>query len=136
MTAGKTHDQITWALSGFLIGGYALAGYYAFAAAGGALVGLWLSPDLDCVHSQAKRRWRSLGLGWLWYPYRQIVPRHRHPLSHLPILGTAGRLVYLGWPLLVWGDPAWLIWWTWAVAATVGLAVADLGHWVADGCPL
>jgi uncharacterized metal-binding protein len=54
--------------------------------------GLWLSPDLD-IRSNAVRRWGPLAA--LWWPYRRCL-RHRSLLSHGPLLGTAGRLVYLG----------------------------------------
>ncbi|MEO1399640.1 MAG: DUF2227 family putative metal-binding protein [Cyanobacteria bacterium J06635_1] len=135
MTTGLNHDRITIALSAGLTGSALAVGPYALAAAGGALAGLWLSPDLDLPKCRARRRWRNIGLGWLWWPYDKLLP-HRSPWSHWPIVGTAGRLLYLGWPLLGWGDPVWLIWWPWFAAAAVGLAVADVGHWVADGCPI
>ena len=53
--------------------------------------GLWLSPDLD-TRSNPTRRWGPLRL--LWWPYRRLL-RHRSLLSHSPLLGTAGRLLYL-----------------------------------------
>jgi len=49
--------------------------------------------------SLVARMWRIF-----WYPYaRWLIPRHRHPLSHLPVLGTALRLAYLCLvPALAW----------------------------------
>lgn len=53
--------------------------------------GLLLSPDLD-TRSNATRRWGPLRL--LWWPYRRLLS-HRSLVSHTPLLGTAGRLLYL-----------------------------------------
>ena len=53
--------------------------------------GLWLSPDLD-TRSNALRRWGALG--FLWWPYRLLVP-HRSLWSHGPLLGTTARLAVL-----------------------------------------
>ena len=56
--------------------------------------GLWLSPDLD-TRSNALNRWGPLG--FLWWPYRRLIP-HRSLWSHGPLIGTALRLiVLLGW---------------------------------------
>jgi len=55
------------------------------------LGGLWLSPDLD-TRSNPTRRWGPLRL--VWWPYRRLL-RHRSLLSHSPLLGSAGRLLYL-----------------------------------------
>ena len=60
--------------------------------------GLWLSPDLD-TRSNALRRWGALG--FLWWPYRLLIP-HRSLWSHGPLLGTTARLaVLLTWCLIV-----------------------------------
>ena len=60
--------------------------------------GLWLSPDLD-TRSNALRRWGALG--FLWWPYRLLIP-HRSLWSHGPLLGTTARLaVLLTWCLVV-----------------------------------
>lgn len=63
-----------------------------------------LSPDVD-TKSSPWRRWGPLRL--IWVPY-QRMGKHRG-FSHLPILGTLSRVVYLLVPLLlVWclGSPA------------------------------
>jgi uncharacterized metal-binding protein len=99
MASGQHHDRATCLLAlpfGLLWwpwlgpGGSALAG---LAFLGG---GLWLSPDLD-THSNPTRRWGPLRL--LWWPYRRLLA-HRSLLSHSPLLGTAGRLLYLAALLL------------------------------------
>lgn len=82
-------------------------------------------------------------LSLIFWPYAVVIP-HRHWLSHLPIVGTAGRLAYilfLAWEVaLITGQIDWLLWvlsrvtWYWPVL--VGLEVVATLHWVADGCPL
>ncbi|WP_370455492.1 DUF2227 family putative metal-binding protein [Synechococcus sp. RSCCF101] len=82
--------------------------------------GLWLSPDLD-TRSRALRRWGPLG--WIWWPYRRLLP-HRSPISHAPLLGTAGRLLLL----IVWCGAAA------ALLEGLGLApglMARLAGWAA-----
>lgn len=102
MSSGKQHDKATRKLSLLLLtmaglsypvaGSIALAMLFGWGAAG-AYAGLWVNPDLD-LKGNARARWRKLGLGWLWIPYDRLI-RHRSPLSHGPIIGTAGRLAYL-----------------------------------------
>ena len=70
----------------------------AIAAAGFLFGGLWLSPDLD-TRSRSLQRWGPLG--WLWWPYRRLIP-HRSLWSHGPLIGTASRLLLLlTWTLLL-----------------------------------
>jgi uncharacterized metal-binding protein len=94
MASGRDHDRITWLLSlpfaALWWPGLGLAGVAA-AGLGFLLGGLWLSPDLD-TRSNPTRRWGPLRV--LWWPYRRLLP-HRSPLSHSPLLGSAGRLAYL-----------------------------------------
>lgn len=124
----------------------------AVCAAGGSLLGIALSPDLDqetlnsFEHKLVKY---TLGLGFLWvmiwYPYSRFLP-HRSWLSHVPIIGTCLRLAYLGtvatlglfafrvWPSAVVTIPPELAsGLTWMV---LGLLVSDSIHWVMDGCPM
>lgn len=112
--------------------------------------GLWLSPDLD-IASRPSRRWGPLRL--LWWPYRRYVP-HRSPLSHAPLLGSAGRLAYLGVLLLLfcgllqplgapspqallhsladlWGSHRSLV-----LAGLVGLEASAWLHLIQDGDPM
>jgi uncharacterized metal-binding protein len=94
MASGRRHDQATalLALPFGLLWAPALGPGGAAAAAGAFLVGgLWLSPDLD-LPSRATARWGPLAL--LWWPYRRLL-RHRSLLSHSPLLGSAGRLLWL-----------------------------------------
>lgn len=124
----------------------------ALSAAAGSLLGIALSPDLDqeglnkFEHKLVKY---TLGLGFLWvmvwYPYARFVP-HRGWLSHAPIIGTLGRIIYLS-TILVLGLAAFGLWrgdlllvqdalvppLSWIVA---GLMVSDTIHWIMDGCPL
>ena len=45
-----------------------------------------------------KKRSSRFALRAIWIPYQSLV-RHRSPWSHWPLIGTAGRLAYLGVPL-------------------------------------
>ena len=114
---------------------------------GAAWVGMMLSliihPDLDLAES-----WRPTGLGsrvWrmLWLAYGRQMP-HRGWRSHLPIVGTLGRVAYL----LRLPGPLWVVVsleqlvglptlsWLALTIALAGLMWADTLHWVADACPL
>lgn len=147
MPSGKVHAQCSLVLAaptfGFVAGAtsdYAAAG----ACALGCLLGIMLTPDLDqetlssSEHAFIKY---TLGLGFLWtmlwYPYARLI-KHRSPFSHFPILGTAGRLLYLLLLLLI---PSF---WGWHLIApppeTIrlllfalgGLALSDAAHWLLD----
>jgi uncharacterized metal-binding protein len=94
MASGRSHDRATTGLAlpfGLLC--WPVLGATAALAAGLAFLvgGLWLSPDLD-TRSNASRRWGPLAV--LWWPYRRVLS-HRSALSHTPLLGSAGRLLYL-----------------------------------------
>jgi uncharacterized metal-binding protein len=84
-----------WSLP-FIAGGtlYATArADLAFWVSGGFLVsGLIFGPDLD-LYSFHYKRWGKLR--WLWKPYQKAI-KHRSIWSHGPIIGTVGRIVYLG----------------------------------------
>jgi uncharacterized metal-binding protein len=110
MASGHHH-----AIATVIVGGALSAGLYGVAHcppletilfASGCLTGLVINPDLDIRHfTHAEQVLRASGgpLGgllarlWytLWWPYAHLIPHHRHPLSHFPLLGTAGRLLYL-----------------------------------------
>ena len=70
-----------------------------------------------------------------WFPYAIIIP-HRHGLSHLPGLGTAGRVAYLAvtiWLLVrlsvlppIDRVPEWVF------PIAIGLAVSDFTHFWLD----
>ena len=153
MASGRHHDRATWLLAlpfGLLwwpwqgLLGTAV-GTLAF-----LLGGLLLSPDLD-THSNPTRRWGPLRL--LWWPYRRLL-RHRSLLSHTPLIGTAGRLLYLGglllglcWLLHPVGAPSlgalqersltiWLQQRPLLLTALVGLEASAWLHLLQDGDPI
>jgi uncharacterized metal-binding protein len=153
MASGQQHDRATWILAlpfGLLWGPW--LGLAGVAAAGLAFLigGLWLSPDLD-TRSNPSRRWGPLRL--LWWPYRQLL-RHRSLLSHSPVLGSAGRLLYLaalvglaGWLLQPWGAPSPLqlglglqtLWQQQrglSLAALIGVEASAWLHLIQDGDPM
>lgn len=117
MASGKTHLRVE-AAAGVLLGGVwmaaepvrellsrlapqqALMGF----AAGYVFSMIWLSPDLDLEHCDARRRWGPLGFLWKLYPK---LFSHRG-LSHDLLVGTATRLAYLIAAAAVAGaGPAW-----------------------------
>jgi uncharacterized metal-binding protein len=154
MPSGTTHARATVALA-------AVAGYMAYslghptpevlALSGGALAGVVLTPDLDvdvgCISNRIIRRSGGKVPGKLWAlywrPYGKLMP-HRSNLSHLPVVSTAIRLLYLALlpALLYWlataagfaaGQaitapvlPAWG-WWAFG-----GLVLADTLHYLMD----
>jgi uncharacterized metal-binding protein len=96
MPSGKTHRIVELALLPGLTAGYvvllrpsptelaAFTGTYAFSS-------LFLSPDLDLQHNDARKRWGPLG--FLWVPYAKIF-KHRG-MSHSLVWGPLTRLLYL-----------------------------------------
>lgn len=97
MASGQNHDRAIILTFPFMfLGAVQLtsnAGLSAIMASSYLLGGLYLSPDLDISYSNPSLRWG--GLRKLWSFYRIIVPHHRHPLSHWPIIGSIGRIFYL-----------------------------------------
>ncbi|MGF1480694.1 MAG: metal-binding protein [Cyanophyceae cyanobacterium] len=96
MPSGRTHDRITlWCLPwvvgvAFLLtrsGNLTLIVALAF-----LFSGLMFGPDLD-IYSVQFKRWGVLRL--IWLPYQKLLS-HRSFLSHGLIIGTVGRLLYLG----------------------------------------
>src|ERR671932_924179 len=98
MASGKNHDRSIHFASPLVL----VIGYWQFgelgiiAGASHLLGGLYLSPDLD-LKSLPWKRWGVLR--FIWLPYQKIP--HRHWLSHTPIVGSVGRLLYLG----LWVSP-------------------------------
>jgi uncharacterized metal-binding protein len=153
MASGRSHDRATGLLAlPFGLLWWPLLGVMGTVVASGAFLigGLWLSPDLD-TRSNATRRWGPLRL--LWWPYRRLLP-HRSILSHSPVLGTAGRLLYMGvlvmfisLLLMPYGSPGpdqlinalqqnWLNQRPLIVAALAGLEMSSWLHLLQDGDPL
>ncbi len=153
MPNGRVHAIATTVAAGVLGPAAYFAGHQpagiATALALGCAAGLLITPDLDIRHdTESQYLVRKAGgclvgavWDWFWWPYSHwLIPRHRHPLSHMPLLGTALRVFYFGGlPLLIW----WLLhaaipadipspvipqvtltlWW-----ALAGLAIADTLH--------
>jgi uncharacterized metal-binding protein len=152
MASGRSHDRATSLLAlPFALLCWPVLGSAAALAAGLAFLvgGLWLSPDLD-TRSNATRRWGPLAL--LWWPYRRVLS-HRSALSHTPLLGSAGRLLYLAAALALLsqllqplGTPAaaelaaalgalWRQQRSTLLAALVGLEASAWLHLLQDGDP-
>lgn len=147
MSTGKQHalaSLVTASVTsvlGFLSGEPLLA----VGTAAGAVSGILLSPDLDVdqytYSDYTVRRFAGelAAWGWrlLWFPYRKLIP-HRSWLSHAPLLGTAGRVGYvglfvgflLGWDFTFVRQnlPFWMSW-------LAGLMLADVVHYAMDGLP-
>jgi len=93
--SGRTHDRVTlWSLP--VVAAIAFertrSSNLTLLVAGGFLLGgLMFGPDLD-TYSRQYQRWGILR--WIWLPYQKSI-RHRSPLSHGPLLGTAIRVVYI-----------------------------------------
>jgi len=153
MASGRAHDRATWLLAlPFGLLWWPWLGPAGLATAAGAFLlgGLWLSPDLD-TRSNPTRRWGPLRL--LWWPYRRLL-RHRSLLSHSPLLGTAGRLIYLtglvvmlcllaqplGTPspleLVRQGQVLWRQHQPLLLAGLVGLEASAWLHLIQDGDPM
>lgn len=136
MPSGKTHAVATVLAAGvtgplvYLYTGSGLGASIVFSL--GCVSGLFLSPDLDVrtgslsfsLMRRSLRRLRGAGpvlaflWQWFWQPYARLIPRHRHPLSHFPLLGTAGRLLYL---FLVAGALYWMAQSLWLFAGGIFL---------------
>lgn len=122
MPSGRTHDRLTlWLLPAVAAGSWlisrqsdlslVLSGSYLFA-------GLMFGPDLD-VRSRQSQRWGPLR--WIWTPYQRCL-RHRSWFSHGPILGTLGRVLYLGvWLLLL------------VIVIELAIAIGQGGNWSSLG---
>ena len=140
MASGKNHDKSIYfatPLVGILSGYYLSPMLGLIAASSHLLGGLYLSPDLD-LKSLPWKRWGILR--FLWLPYQRIP--HRHWLSHAPIVGSIGRLLYLG----LWVSPVAIaflralpplqmgreFWYT-VAAVLVGVEVSALNHLLLDG---
>jgi uncharacterized metal-binding protein len=114
LPSGRTHDRVTLWSSPIIAGGtlyLTKRADLAFWVSGGFLVsGLIFGPDLD-LYSFHYKRWGIFR--YLWRPYQQAI-KHRSIWSHGPIVGTIGRILYLGLWLglvgLLWLGISQLIW--------------------------
>jgi uncharacterized metal-binding protein len=119
----------------------------AGAALFGCLAGLVIDPDLDqeSMTTASEHRMRKLlshiplvGLflwgAWMgWWSIYAAFHKHRG-MSHWPILGTFVRVLWLSplWYLLYHGNVIQQIPPVMLIAAFVGLAISDYGHWLRD----
>ena len=165
MADGKTHALGTQTLAVLLFAAEATNGklnrydlrttlIYSAVLAGGTMLGLILTPDLDVnagsISENEVREISPFGenLWWVyWYPYRMVLP-HRSPFSHWPVIGTLGRLLYITLPYWVglgityflsdaWftamvENTLWLFALPYFRVAVLGLASADLLHFFMD----
>ena len=140
MPDGRTHTSVTVLTAAystaFLVDRIVNDGYplRSLVMVAGCLAGILLTPDLDVdagnIGMSIIRTWLGgiPAVLWFWYwrPYSKLIP-HRSVVSHLPILSTAIRLVYMFWwvPLLYGRFPDVGLWFIWFFA---GLALVDLNH--------
>jgi len=154
MASGAVHARATLVISLPASIGICMAlGLSAGAGAlCGCLSGIPLTPDLDQI-TISKSEWSIVRylpiVGWMWLGlwdlYARAVP-HRSWLSHAPVIGTLGRLVYLliiggflslafygftsTWPDLL---PLWkFVQSKWFVGWIVGLMISDVMHLLGD----
>ena len=160
MASGKKHQKASLLLApvGAIVAGLSVGMTsgdtdWAMLSALGGLVGApsgnFIGPDNDQIGT-AEGEWdliRALGpLGFLWeacwWPYVKLiglVGGHRSQWSHLPLLSTAIRLLYVAAPFLAvgyyhyWDYAAWP-WRVWPLLLgwAIGLAVSDTVHWLMD----
>ena len=153
MASGRAHDRATWLLAlpfGALWWPWLGSTGMAVASLSFLVGGLLLSPDLD-TRSNPTLRWGLLR--WLWWPYRRLLS-HRSLVSHTPLIGSAGRLLYLALLLLglcligrPLGSPSptrllealqalWIAQPALLITALVGVEASAWLHLLQDGDPL
>lgn len=144
MASGKVHLAANrLVLPGVVIAtaiGTALAGFDPLITSLGSGLGMffgqWVEPDLDMVN-RTESEIRAIEANcflhlwvWYWIPYARIFS-HRG-ISHVPILGTVTRLVYLlPFVYVLWHCSGALFNWI-----ILGLILSDILHWLLDKCPL
>ena len=146
MPAGRVHTKHTIVASVIILCWAPIDVRTSILASIGCLSGVLLSPDLDVDNGNISmyflRRVHPL-LSWTWkkywLPYARLI-KHRSRISHLPILSTAIRLLYivpaiyfvifisseLGLKFSTNLDIISLL------SFFLGLAVSDSIHWLAD----
>ena len=160
MPDGYTHGRISVSLAaGTLASGIVAAVFgknLAFlrdgvVIAGGMLLGIILTPDLDLAENfwnsfRFSDLWRKFPR-WLWfafwYPYARLMA-HRSTLSHFPVISTLIRIGYMLAPILftacslqvtpeiVWNSIPWLDIARLSGLVFIGLILSDLFHYLAD----
>ncbi len=138
MPSQKVHDVSCLAAAALVASaGVVLWNMPLLAVSAGTAMGIFIHPDWD--YAEARGVLAELGpLRYLVKPYGLLVP-HRHWFSHLPVVGTLGRVLYIMLPLLLLGFgfpggnpiPALLrnryFWF-----GLLGLSLADTLHFVLD----
>ena len=144
MADGKTHalaSGTVLVLTAAAALPVAAMGHYDIAAGmvAGATLGHLITPDLDqpgWTYDEARIR-KTFGLlaanMWRgWTAFYAFTHKHRG-ISHIPGIGTAGRWLFLGWPV------ALLVWWIGVELSPVFVAwmfafncVQDFAHLALD----
>jgi len=155
MSKGIVHTKASLILAGgFLVGTAFTLDPHNLQYVAGALISVILNPDLDVDHGQTdgfkvvKHAGSVVSTGWryAWYMYRHSL-RHGGELSHFPVVGTLGRILYLYLSVIVvpylvlapvlhldfWGEITWWLWWIVVhYKVTLALAGSDFIHWSLD----
>ena len=136
MASGKVHARHT-ASAALVVGAVCVWQGWTLWHAVGVLAGVIITPDLDLIENGGLyaltviRRVPVLGrplafaYRWYWHLYGKLY-KHRSKASHLPIVGTAIRLLYAFWWLAILPDSVFYY------SFAVGLAIADTLHLVDD----
>jgi len=139
MPPGSVHNKVTIAITPIVAAcTYGITGndLYTVLVAGGTLLGLVLTPDLDVDNGSRSnyhiRKWFGNVVEFIWraywYPYAKLIP-HRSALSHFPVASTFLRVLYLLWPILIINPT--LITKNWFIVI-IGLTISDILHWIMD----
>lgn len=140
MPNARDHSVITIlaAIAAGLMASMYVGAELALVGVASAILGdLFLSPDLD--HHAGSLAFRMWGpLRFIWEPYARILP-HRSVVSHFPLIGTAGRLIYLAaiaapfvWLFELDALTAMAALRSELIAALVGLELSNSLHFLAD----
>ena len=125
MANGKAHTNATLILASLATPAI-LAGYPEIPL--GILLGLWLSPDLDC-ESDPYNRWSLLK--FIWWPY-QATYNHRSFWTHFPIISTAIRILYISPILYLTGALNQPFIYDHTLYLIIGLSLSDILHGIMD----
>lgn len=162
MASGAVHNTVSVMAAGCVMVAAPVSGVPFGAAALGAagcLLGMFLTPDLDQEGynkvENTLRKSRNPFVSMLgnlyiifWYPYAIVIP-HRSPLSHMPIVGTSLRLLYMLIGMTIFLGVAGVAipaahaavpqMWAWFSSSFeqmfplyLGLALSDTLHWFFD----
>lgn len=157
MATGEVHAQVSLAAAAVLIPVTLVLTWDSYAVvsiAAGCLYGIIVSPDADVIGVTIGEKLMlkyTLGIGYVWLaiwsPYAKLCPKHRHVISHIPIISTLLRFLYL-WGVFALITPAlnqelvaWMYSWLFVapemlIFFVVGTTVSDTLHWFWDGRPI